>query len=36
MGQGERHYETRGAISALEDDPALAAMMKAHNAHRQD
>ena len=37
MGQDERHYDTRGAIGALEDDdPALAAMMKAHNAHRQD
>ena len=37
MGQDERLYDTAGAIGALEqNDPALAAMMKAHNAHRQD
>ena len=37
MGQDERLYDTGGAIRALEQtDPALAAMMKAHNAHRQD
>ncbi|RUU74979.1 FMN-binding negative transcriptional regulator [Mesorhizobium sp. M7A.F.Ca.MR.362.00.0.0] len=37
MGQDERLYDTGGAIRALEqNDPALAAMMKAHNAHRQD
>ncbi|MCF6127301.1 FMN-binding negative transcriptional regulator [Mesorhizobium sp. M7A.F.Ca.CA.001.07.2.1] len=37
MGQDERLYDTGGAIGALEqNDPALAAMMKAHNAHRQD
>jgi len=37
MGQDERLYDTAGAIRALEaSDPALAAMMKAHNAHRQD
>ncbi|WP_246677616.1 hypothetical protein [Mesorhizobium sp. B2-3-12] len=37
MGQDERRCDTSGAIDALEhDDPALAAMMKAHNAHRQD
>lgn len=37
MGQDERLYDTSGAIGALEQNhPALAAMMKAHNAHRQD
>jgi transcriptional regulator len=37
MGQDERLYDTGGAIRALEqNDPALATMMKAHNAHRQD
>ncbi|RUZ75547.1 FMN-binding negative transcriptional regulator [Mesorhizobium sp. M7A.F.Ca.US.006.01.1.1] len=37
MGQDERLYDTGGAIKALEqNDPALATMMKAHNAHRQD
>ncbi|RUU86031.1 FMN-binding negative transcriptional regulator [Mesorhizobium sp. M7A.F.Ca.MR.176.00.0.0] len=37
MGQDERLYDTGGAIRALEqNDPALAAMMKAHNAYRQD
>ncbi|QKC91960.1 FMN-binding negative transcriptional regulator [Mesorhizobium sp. NZP2234] len=37
MGQDERLHDTGGAISALEEkDPALAAMMKTHNAHRQD
>ncbi|WP_136617336.1 MULTISPECIES: FMN-binding negative transcriptional regulator [Mesorhizobium] len=37
MGQDERLYDTGGAIKALvQNDPALAAMMKAHNAHRQD
>ncbi|UVK54665.1 FMN-binding negative transcriptional regulator [Mesorhizobium sp. AR02] len=37
MGQDERLYDTAGAIGALEEkDPALATMMKAHNAHRQD
>jgi predicted FMN-binding regulatory protein PaiB len=37
MGQDERLYDTAGAIGALEqNDPALAAMMKAHNAHRKD
>ncbi|MEV8878046.1 hypothetical protein [Mesorhizobium ciceri] len=37
MGQDERHYDTGGAIRVLEqNDPALATMMKAHNAHRQD
>ncbi|MER8445540.1 FMN-binding negative transcriptional regulator [Mesorhizobium sp. M1066] len=37
MGQDERLYDTSGAIKALEqNDPALATMMKAHNAHRQD
>jgi transcriptional regulator len=36
MGQDERLYDTSGAIRALEqNDPALATMMKAHNAHRQ-
>ncbi|RVD51623.1 FMN-binding negative transcriptional regulator, partial [Mesorhizobium sp. M7A.F.Ca.ET.027.03.2.1] len=36
-GQDERLYDTGGAIRALEqNDPALAAMMKAHNAYRQD
>lgn len=36
MGQDERLYDTAGAIGALEqNDPALAAMMKAHNAHRK-
>ncbi|WP_246677212.1 MULTISPECIES: hypothetical protein [unclassified Mesorhizobium] len=33
----ERLYDTNGAIGALEaDDPALAVMMKAHNAHRKE
>ncbi|MCA0034454.1 FMN-binding negative transcriptional regulator [Mesorhizobium sp. B263B2A] len=37
MGQDERLYDTDGAIGALEQsDPALAAMMKTHNAHRRD
>lgn len=37
MGQDERLYDTDGAIRALEqNDSTLAAMMKAHNAHRQD
>lgn len=37
MGQDERLHDTGGAISALEEkDPALAAMMKTHNAHRKD
>ncbi|TPN46771.1 FMN-binding negative transcriptional regulator [Mesorhizobium sp. B1-1-7] len=37
MGQDERLYDTDGAIGALEEtDPALAAMMKTHNAHRCD
>ncbi|TIN30295.1 MAG: FMN-binding negative transcriptional regulator [Mesorhizobium sp.] len=37
MGQDERLYDTGGAIGVLEQtDPALATMMKAHNAHRQD
>ncbi|RVA82007.1 hypothetical protein EN914_11680, partial [Mesorhizobium sp. M7A.F.Ca.CA.001.08.2.1] len=37
MGQDERLYDTGGAIRVLEqNDPALATMMKAHNAHRQD
>lgn len=37
MGQDERLYDTREAIRALEEeDPALAAMMKTHNAHRKD
>jgi len=37
MGQDERLYDTAGAIDALaEKDPALAAMMTAHNANRRD
>jgi transcriptional regulator len=37
MGQDERLYDTSEAIRALEEnDPALATMMKAHNAHRKD
>ncbi|ESZ30265.1 FMN-binding negative transcriptional regulator [Mesorhizobium sp. L2C084A000] len=37
MGQDERLYDTSEAITALEqNDPALAMMMKTHNAHRQD
>ncbi|CCV06350.1 FMN-binding negative transcriptional regulator [Mesorhizobium metallidurans STM 2683] len=37
MGQDERLYDTSAAIGALEArDPALAAMMKARNAHRKD
>ncbi|TIO08384.1 FMN-binding negative transcriptional regulator [Mesorhizobium sp.] len=37
MGQDERLYDTNAAIGALEEsDPALVAMMKAHNAHRKD
>jgi transcriptional regulator len=35
MGQDERLYDTDAAIKALEQrDPALASMMKKHNAHR--
>jgi len=35
MGQDERLYDTAAAIEALEPaDPALAAMMRAHNAFR--
>ena len=35
MGQDERLYDTAAAIEALEPaDPALAGMMKKHNAHR--
>jgi transcriptional regulator len=37
MGQDERLYDTNAAIGTLEQsDPALATMMKAHNAHRKD
>ncbi|MBZ9775568.1 FMN-binding negative transcriptional regulator [Mesorhizobium sp. CO1-1-8] len=37
MGQDERLCDTGGAIRVLEQaDPALATMMKAHNAHCQD
>ncbi|MEI8700338.1 MAG: FMN-binding negative transcriptional regulator [Mesorhizobium sp.] len=37
MGQDERLYDTNAAIGTLErSDPALATMMKAHNAHRKD
>ncbi|MEO5756777.1 MAG: FMN-binding negative transcriptional regulator [Mesorhizobium sp.] len=37
MGQDERLYDTAGAMEALEErDPALAALMNAHNAHRKD
>ncbi|RUW63731.1 FMN-binding negative transcriptional regulator [Mesorhizobium sp. M7A.F.Ca.US.008.03.1.1] len=37
MGQDERLYDTSEAIRALEqNDPALATLMTAHNAHRQD
>lgn len=36
MGQDERLYDTAAAIEALgEDDPALADMMRRHNAHRR-
>lgn len=35
MGQDERPYDTAAAIEALEPaDPALAGMMRKHNAHR--
>lgn len=35
MGQDERLYDTAAAIEALQPaDPALAGMMKKHNAHR--
>ncbi|RWP37636.1 FMN-binding negative transcriptional regulator [Mesorhizobium sp.] len=37
MGQDERLYDTNAAIGTLEQsDPALATMMKMHNAHRKD
>ncbi|RUU29092.1 FMN-binding negative transcriptional regulator [Mesorhizobium sp. M6A.T.Ca.TU.002.02.2.1] len=37
MGQDERLYDTNAAIGTLErSGPALATMMKAHNAHRKD
>ncbi|MCF6103067.1 FMN-binding negative transcriptional regulator [Mesorhizobium muleiense] len=37
MGQDERLYDTNAAIGRLEEsDPALATMMKMHNAHRKD
>ena len=37
MGQDDRLYDTSAAIEKVgQSDPALAAMMTAHNAHRND
>lgn len=37
MGQDERLYDTSAAIEKVgQSDPALAAMMETHNAHRND